>query len=106
MAWDGANLRFSPGAQKSDAPPPDAGEALWLTYYQSIFNPARLKMKAMQKEMPRRYWHNLPEAQCISTLARSANQRQQIMVEQAPSSPRRRIPAFQRKTKSQEMLQI
>ena len=106
MAWDGANLRFSSGAQKSDAPPPDAGEALWLTYYQSIFNPARLKMKAMQKEMPRRYWHNLPEAQFISTLAASANQRQQIMVEQAPSTPHRRIPAFQRRAESQYLLQI
>ena len=104
MAWDGAHLRFSPGAQKSDAPPPDAGEALWLTYYQSIFNPARLKMKAMQKEMPRRYWHNLPEAQFISTLALSANQRQQIMVEQEPSIPQRRIPAFQRKVENQQML--
>ena len=104
MAWDGANLRFSPGAQKTDAPPPDAGEALWLTYYQSIFNPARLKMKAMQKEMPRRYWHNLPEAQFISTLAANANQRQQIMVTQAPSTPRRRIPEFQRKTESQQTL--
>ena len=106
MAWDGANLHFSPGAQKSDAPLPDAGEALWLTYYQSIFNPARLKMKAMQKEMPRRYWHNLPEAQFISTMAQGANQRQQIMVEQAPSTPRRRIAAFQRKAESQQMLQI
>ena len=106
MAWDGANLRFSPGAQKSDAPPPDAGEALWLTYYQSIFNPARLKMKAMQKEMPRRYWRNLPEAQFITTLAASANQRQQIMVEQAPSTSHRRIPAFQRKTEKQRLLQL
>ncbi len=106
MAWDGAILRFSPGAQKSDAPPPDAGEALWLTYYQSIFNPARLKMKAMQKEMPRRYWRNLPEAQFITTLAASANQRQQIMVKQEPSTPHRRIPAFQRKTEKQRLLQI
>ena len=106
MAWDGANLRFSPGAQKSDAPPPDAGEALWLTYYQSIFNPARLKMKAMQKEMPRRYWHNLPEAQFITTLAGGANQRQQIMVGQAPSIARRRIPAFQRKAEDQQLLRI
>ena len=31
LAWDGARMRLSPGAPKSDAPPPDAGEALWLT---------------------------------------------------------------------------
>ncbi len=106
MAWDGAVIRFSPGAQKSDAPPPDAGEGLWLTYYQNIFNPARLKLKMMQKEMPRRYWHNLPEAQFISTLTASAGQRQQTMVDQAPSTPNRRIPVFRRAADSQQVLQI
>ena len=106
LAWDGARMCFSPGAQKSDAPPPDAGEALWLTYYQNIFNPARLKLKMMQKEMPRRYWHNLPEAQFISTLAANAGQRQQTMVNQAPSTPNRRIPGFRRPAESQQALQI
>jgi DNA polymerase len=106
LAWDGARMRLSPGAEKSDAPPPDAGEALWLTYYQNIFNPARLKLKMMQKEMPRRYWHNLPEAQLISALAASAGQRQQTMVSQAPSTPSRRIPAFRRAADSQQALQI
>jgi uracil-DNA glycosylase len=38
--WDGQQLLFGPGARREDAPAPDAGEALWLTYYQSIFNPA------------------------------------------------------------------
>ena len=94
MTWSGAAICFSPGAQKSDAPPPDAGEALWLTYYQNTFNPARLKLKMMQKEMPRRYWHNLPEAQFITTLTASANQRQTRMIEEQPTTPRRRIPAF------------
>ncbi|MDP3605232.1 MAG: TIGR03915 family putative DNA repair protein, partial [Polaromonas sp.] len=61
MDWNGAQVSFGPGARKSDAPPSDAGEKLWLTYYENIFNPARLKMKMMQKEMPRKYWHNLPE---------------------------------------------
>ncbi|MGO7668145.1 DUF4130 domain-containing protein, partial [Rhizobium ruizarguesonis] len=28
---------------------------LWRTYYASIFNPARLKLKAMQAEMPKKY---------------------------------------------------
>ena len=106
MAWDGAHIRFSPGAEKSDAPPPDAGEALWLTYYQHTFNPARLKLKMMQKEMPRRYWHNLPEAQFISTLSASANQRQAHMMAQAPSTPERRIPAFKVAGTAQQALQI
>ena len=106
MAWNGATIRFSPGAQKSDAPPPDAGEALWLTYYQNIFNPARLKLKMMQKEMPRRYWHNLPEAQLISTLSANANQRQSHMLAQAPSTPQRRIPAFKPQHGAQQVLHI
>jgi DNA polymerase len=46
----------------------DLAESLWLTYYQAIFNPARIKTKAMLKEMPRCYWKNLPEAKVIKQL--------------------------------------
>ena len=93
--WNGASLRFGPGALKADAPPADAGEVLWLTYYQNTFNPARLKLKMMQKEMPRRYWKNLPEASFISGMAAQAAQRSTVMVDQPPSTPRRRIPVLQ-----------
>ncbi|MEO8013167.1 MAG: TIGR03915 family putative DNA repair protein [Polaromonas sp.] len=85
-------LRFGPGAKKSDAPPADAGEQLWLTYYRHTFNPARLKMKAMQKEMPRKYWRNLPEAALIGPLAAMANERSLHMVAQPASVTRRRLP--------------
>jgi uracil-DNA glycosylase len=91
--WNGTSLRFGPGALKADAPPADAGEHLWLTYYQNTFNPARLKLKAMQKEMPRRYWKNLPEAQFISALAARAAERRTTMIEQPPTVTRRRISA-------------
>ena len=90
LRWDGTALDVGPGAERSDAPPPDAGEALWLTYYRHIFNPARLKLSMMRKEMPRRYWHNLPEAQLIGELAQSALQRSAHMVAAEPSTPRRR----------------
>src|SRR4029078_11244063 len=63
--WDGAALAFGPGARREDAPAADAGEQLWLTYYRSIFNPARLKLQTMAREMPRRYWQKLPEAERI-----------------------------------------
>lgn len=106
VAWDGARLTFSPGAHKDDAPPPDAGEQLWLTYYQHIFNPARLKLKMMQKEMPRRYWHNLPEAPFISTLSASAAQRQGHMLADAPSLPKRRIPVFRTTGEAAARLQV
>jgi hypothetical protein len=86
-------IRFGPGGTAADAPPPDAGEQLWLTYYQHIFNPARLKMQMMQKEMPRKYWKNLPEAELIYPLAAGARQRSTRMVEQAATVPARRIPS-------------
>ncbi len=37
-----------------------------------IFNPARLKVKAMQTEMPKKYWRNLPEASMIKPLIAGA----------------------------------
>ena len=91
VRWDGQQLHTGPGAQRSDAPPPDAGEALWLTYYRHIFNPARLKLAMMKKEMPTRYWHNLPEAALITELAQTAHERSAKMVEAEATVPRRRI---------------
>jgi uracil-DNA glycosylase len=91
--WNGAKLHYGPGASKSDAPPADAGEQLWLTYYQHIFNPARLKFKMMQKEMPRKYWRNLPEAELIAPLAAAAQERTTRMVEEPGTVPLRRLPS-------------
>ena len=91
--WDGDGLAFGPGARRDQAPPADAGEALWLTYYRSIFNPARLKLAMMKREMPRKYWANLPEAALIDPLAADAAERSLAMVQRDPADPRRRIPA-------------
>lgn len=91
VRWDGQTLTFGPGALREDAPPADAGESLWLTYYTHIFNPARLKMNMMRKEMPRKYWHNLPEAKLISQLANESNARTAQMVHAEPTVPARRI---------------
>jgi uracil-DNA glycosylase len=73
----------APGAR----PPEDATEELWRTYYASIFNPARLMVKAMQTEMPRKYWRNLPEATLIPDLIRSAPQRAAAMQAAPPTQP-------------------
>lgn len=89
VQWDGERLQFGPGGNRADAPDADAGEALWLTYYENIFNPARLKVKMMQKEMPRKYWHNLPEAELISGLTAQAMERSGGMIE-APALPPQR----------------
>lgn len=89
VEWDGTALHLRPGADRRDAPPPDAGAQLWLTYYEHIFNPARLKVDMMVKEMPRRYWANLPEAVLIEPLVSAANARMQAMVEAAPTPERK-----------------
>ncbi len=93
--WDRSRLLFSPGVDRSQAPPPDAGEALWLDYYRSIFNPSRVKTAAMLREMPRRYWHNLPETQSITQLLQEAPQRSSRMIELA-SENQRRLPVVSR----------
>ncbi|MGB3165970.1 MAG: UdgX family uracil-DNA binding protein, partial [Alteraurantiacibacter sp.] len=80
LHWDGATLREGPPAQKSDAPQGDPAEDLWRKYYASIFNPARLKIGAMLKEMPRKYWKNMPEAALIPELVAGAQKRESQMV--------------------------
>ena len=90
VAWDRKKLTFGPGADKRDAPAADADEALWLAYYGSIFNPARIKEAAMKKEMPKRYWKNLPEAQLIAPLLAEAPARVQRMVEAGGTERARR----------------
>ena len=78
--WDGNQLSFTAGVPKSEAPSADAMEELWRTYYGNIFNPARVKTKAMQKEMPKRYWKNLPEAEIIPVLLEEAPARVEKML--------------------------
>lgn len=91
LDWDRRRLRFGPGADRDRAPAADAGEALWITYYRSIFNPARLNPAAMLREMPRRYWSNLPEAAAIPDLIRHAPERSARMQAHA-STTLRRLP--------------
>ena len=81
LHWDGKSLSEGPPAQRGDAPAGDAAEDLWRTYYASIFNPARLKVGAMLKEMPRKYWKNMPEAALIPELIAGAQAREAAMVD-------------------------
>lgn len=81
--WDGTILSESAGAAKADAPPDDAIEDIWKSYYRSIFNPARLKLKAMGKEMPRKYWKNMPETALIPGLIAGAQARESGMIDGA-----------------------
>ncbi|RDE08231.1 UdgX family uracil-DNA binding protein [Pelagibacterium lacus] len=85
--WDRHRLVFGEGARKTDVPAQDALEDVWRTYFAAIFNPARLKIRAMTAEMPRKYWRNLPEAEIIAPLIRSAQIREAEMIATGASSP-------------------
>ncbi|WP_260597692.1 UdgX family uracil-DNA binding protein [Sphingomonas endolithica] len=78
--WDGKKLEQGPGAAKSDAPGGDPIEDVWKTYYASIFNPARVKVGAMLKEMPRKYWKNMPETALVPGLIAGAQARESGMI--------------------------
>ena len=92
--WDLKDLTFSTGAVRADAPTDDALEEHWRIYFSSIFNPARLNTSAMQREMPQKYWKNMPETQLIPDLVRNARSRTQTMLENPP--PRPRVTALDR----------
>lgn len=94
MHWDGTALSYSPGASKADAPADDAGEDLWRSYYRSIFNPARLKISAMQSQMPKKYWRNLPEAPLIAELIANSSQRMDSMIAAEPTVPQRKVVKY------------
>lgn len=79
--WDSESLHFTPGVPGDEAMGEDALDELWRGYYRSIFNPARLKVKAMQSEMPKKYWKNLPEARVISELISESGKRVNEMLE-------------------------
>ena len=79
--WDGKTLSEGPGAARGDAPGGDPLEAMWKTYYASIFNPARLKVGAMLREMPKKYWRNMPETALVAPLIAGARNRELEMIE-------------------------
>jgi DNA polymerase len=82
-SWDGNSLSYGTGVAASPAGE-DGVEDLWRTYYASIFNPARVKIKAMKKEMPVRHWATLPETDLIEDLLRDAPARVEEMMASAP----------------------
>lgn len=91
--WDGAALRFTDGVPRREgqrAVGRDELASLWTTYYAHIFNPARLRPAAMRKEMPRRHWATLPEAELLESLMRTSVARAEAMT--ARGAPAVRLP--------------
>jgi DNA polymerase len=72
VMWDGATLHNTGPLANSAADLVDSGEALWLTYYRSIFNPARLNAQLMQSHIPSRFWKNLPEGAVVPDMVSNA----------------------------------
>lgn len=74
--WDGQRLHYQRPCpsewQRLAQSPEDEGEALWLAYYGSTFNPARLNRSALETSMPVRFWKNLPEGPLIPQLMSQA----------------------------------
>ncbi len=89
VSWDPATqqLSFSAGTGKETAPQEDELEALWRSYYSSIFNPARLNPEAMRAEMPVRYWQHLPEVALLPDLMQRAEGRVNAMVTRQSKQP-------------------
>ncbi len=101
--WSGRELTVGSGAfSKRNLPGNDALEDYWRTYFASIFNPARLKVASMQRQMPKKYWHNLPEAPLIGPLIAAAQERTREMIAK-PAMPaqKRRAPKEDRMSASE-----
>ena len=92
--FEDGSLRFEVDHPRPDLPE-DASEGLWVTYFRNIFNPARLKVQAMQSEMPKKYWKNMPEAAAIPDLIENAPARARAMAAAAPTLPPIRAAAAQ-----------
>lgn len=94
--WNLEELSYGPGVPRSEAPEGDALEDLWRDYYRSIFNPARVKVKAMKAEMPVRHWATLPEAQIIPDLLAQADTRVSRMAKEQKGSAAPFVPVVRK----------
>jgi DNA polymerase len=92
LHWDREALTLGPPGTRAEVPESDAFEEGWLGYYASVFNPARVNPTAMRAEMPKKYWHNMPEAALIPELIRDAPARMREMIAKQAAEPRRRDP--------------
>jgi probable DNA metabolism protein len=72
VLWDGQTLHDTGPLVKSEEELSDQGEALWLTYYRSVFNPARLNTAVMQQHIPSHRWKNLPEGKIVTQMVSDA----------------------------------
>jgi DNA polymerase len=72
VMWDGVTLHTGPAVMRGAADIEDAGEAMWLAYYRSIFNPARINADLLRSHIPSRFWKNLPEGAIVPHMISAA----------------------------------
>ena len=92
LHWDRKQLTIGPPGSRAELPEGDGFEAGWTDYYESTFNPARVNPTLMRKEMPVRYWRNMPEANAISRLIETAPARVAEMIQRDATMTSKRNP--------------
>ena len=86
--WRDGSLAFGPpGPKPVDADRDDVLDGLWLTYFRTTFNPARLRLKTMVNHMPRDYWNNMPETAIIPDMVARAERRVTGMMDMSADQP-------------------
>jgi DNA polymerase len=85
--WQDGALAYGPAATAPAGGEDAVLDELWLTYYRTTFNPARLRVKAMTAEMPKHYWRNMPETTLIPALVSGAADRVAAMARTAADEP-------------------
>lgn len=97
-SWKDGTLNFGAGERRPPEIADDVLDEQWSTYYRTIFNPSRLHVGAMLREMPKRYWHNMPETRAVPELLRQAGGRSSAMIERpADEAPRFALRAAKRR---------
>ena len=105
--WDGSEIRIAspcpPALAELARAAAQTDDELWLAYYRSTFNPARLNRECLERSLPVRFWKNLPEGQVIPALMSTARAGEQSNGQFAAvaSMPGRTIAA-QRARRSRE----
>ena len=90
--WDGRRLSFGPGAARENAPRQDRIDALFLSYYEHVFNPARSNLPVMSRHLTSRILAQLPEGAHAKRLVSEAPQRLAEMNAPRPSAAAALLP--------------
>ena len=94
VTWDGRELVFGVGMPRDAATDEEDGyDALFRTYYESIYNPARVNLQAMAAHMPKKHWATMPEAAAVPGLVRDASERTRAMSRADDSAAASFVPA-------------